>query len=55
MNASVAVAPAPSGACEPRLVVLDDSDCGPCTATAKRLRRWDRAGRLEGPACDVPR
>ena len=36
---------APSG--EPRLVVLYDRDCGLCTATAKRLRRWDRHGRLE--------
>ncbi len=31
----------------PRLVVLFDRDCGLCTATARRLRRWDRAGRLE--------
>jgi predicted DCC family thiol-disulfide oxidoreductase YuxK len=30
-----------------RLVVLYDRDCGLCTATAKRLRRWDRDGRLE--------
>ncbi|HET7029100.1 MAG TPA: DUF393 domain-containing protein [Candidatus Limnocylindrales bacterium] len=30
-----------------RLVVLYDRDCGLCTATARRLRRWDRAGRLE--------
>ena len=29
------------------LVVLYDRDCGLCTATAQRLRRWDRAGRLE--------
>jgi predicted DCC family thiol-disulfide oxidoreductase YuxK len=29
-----------------RLVVLYDRDCGLCTATAGRLRRWDRAGRL---------
>jgi predicted DCC family thiol-disulfide oxidoreductase YuxK len=46
MNASVSVAPAPSAASEPRLIVLYDRDCGLCTATAKRLRRWDRAGRL---------
>jgi predicted DCC family thiol-disulfide oxidoreductase YuxK len=31
----------------PRLVVLYDRDCGLCTATARRLRRWDRHGRLE--------
>lgn len=30
-----------------RLVVLYDRDCGLCTATAVRLRRWDRSGRLE--------
>src|SRR4051794_23879747 len=30
-----------------RLVVLYDRDCGLCTATARRLRRWDRHGRLE--------
>ena len=30
-----------------RLVVLYDRDCGLCTATARRLRRWDRTGRLE--------
>lgn len=32
---------------EPRLVVLYDRDCSLCTATARRLRRWDRHGRLE--------
>ena len=32
---------------KPRLVVMYDRDCGLCTATAKRLRRWDRHGRLE--------
>ena len=32
---------------DPRLVVLYDRDCGLCTATARRLRRWDRFGRLE--------
>ena len=31
----------------PRLVVMYDRDCGLCTATALRLRRWDRHGRLE--------
>jgi predicted DCC family thiol-disulfide oxidoreductase YuxK len=31
----------------PRLVVMFDRDCGLCTATARRLRRWDRHGRLE--------
>ena len=30
----------------PRLVVLYDRDCGLCTATARRLRRWDRHGHL---------
>ena len=30
-----------------RLLVLFDGDCGICTATAARLDRWDRAGRLE--------
>ncbi|MBI2777090.1 MAG: DUF393 domain-containing protein [Chloroflexi bacterium] len=31
----------------PRLLVLFDADCGICTLTARQLRRWDRAGRLE--------
>jgi len=30
-----------------RLVVLYDRDCGICTATARRLRRWDRRHRLD--------
>lgn len=30
-----------------RLLVLYDRDCGICGATADRLRRWDREGRLE--------
>jgi predicted DCC family thiol-disulfide oxidoreductase YuxK len=30
-----------------RLVVMYDVDCGLCQATARRLRRWDRDGRLE--------
>lgn len=30
-----------------RLLVLYDRDCGICTASAVRLRRWDRSGRLE--------
>lgn len=30
-----------------RLIVLYDADCGVCTFTADRLRRWDRRGRLE--------
>jgi predicted DCC family thiol-disulfide oxidoreductase YuxK len=30
-----------------QLLVLYDADCGICTATADRLRRWDRRGRLE--------
>ncbi|MBA3876866.1 MAG: hypothetical protein C0498_08005 [Anaerolinea sp.] len=30
-----------------RLLVLYDRDCGICVATAARLRRWDREGRLE--------
>ena len=30
-----------------RLVVMYDRDCGLCKATARRLRRWDRHGRLE--------
>ena len=30
-----------------RLVVMYDRDCGICQATARRLRRWDRLGRLE--------
>lgn len=30
-----------------RLLVLYDRDCGICLATAARLRRWDRDGRLE--------
>ncbi|TAK01593.1 MAG: DUF393 domain-containing protein [Chloroflexota bacterium] len=29
------------------LLVLYDADCGICTATANRLRRWDRRGSLE--------
>jgi predicted DCC family thiol-disulfide oxidoreductase YuxK len=36
-----------AGAVPGRLVVLYDRDCGLCTATARRLRRWDRAGRIE--------
>jgi predicted DCC family thiol-disulfide oxidoreductase YuxK len=32
---------------EDRLAVLYDRDCGLCTATARRLQRWDRAGRLD--------
>ena len=49
MSAPSVVAPvAASAATSPgRLVVLYDRDCGICTATAKQLRRWDRAGRLE--------
>ena len=42
-----APAVAPLRATAARLVVLYDRDCGLCTATARRLRRWDRAGRLE--------
>ena len=30
-----------------RLVVLYDRDCGVCALSARRLRRWDRAGRLD--------
>jgi len=30
-----------------RLLVLFDRDCGICAATAARVRRWDRRGRLE--------
>ncbi|HEX5589317.1 MAG TPA: DUF393 domain-containing protein [Candidatus Limnocylindrales bacterium] len=30
-----------------RLLVLFDRDCGICAATARRLHRWDRDGRLE--------
>lgn len=30
-----------------RLLVLFDRDCGICAASAARLRRWDREGRLE--------
>lgn len=41
------------------LLVLFDRDCGICTATAERLARWDRAGRLEllalQAAADDPR
>jgi predicted DCC family thiol-disulfide oxidoreductase YuxK len=47
---SAATIPADGRAATPapgRLVVLYDRDCGLCTATARRLRRWDRAGRLE--------
>ena len=48
MSAPEAVAPATRTATGPgRLIVLYDRDCGLCTATARRLRRWDRAGRLE--------
>jgi predicted DCC family thiol-disulfide oxidoreductase YuxK len=35
-----------AGADRGRLAVLYDRDCGLCTATASRLRRWDRHGRL---------
>jgi predicted DCC family thiol-disulfide oxidoreductase YuxK len=38
--------PRPGRDGRPRLVVLYDRDCGLCTATARRLRRWDRHGRL---------
>lgn len=30
-----------------RLVVLYDRNCGVCQLSARQLRRWDRAGRLE--------
>jgi predicted DCC family thiol-disulfide oxidoreductase YuxK len=46
MSVSVSVAPVPVSVPEPGLVVLYDRDCGLCTATARRLRRWDRAHRL---------
>ena len=36
-----------AAAAGPRLVVLYDRDCGVCAFSARRLRRWDRAGRLE--------
>ncbi len=39
--------PTGAAASGPHLVVLYDRDCGLCTATAKRLRRWDRSGRIE--------
>ena len=46
--APIAGSPAASSApSEGRLAVLYDRDCGLCTATARRLRRWDRAGRLK--------
>jgi predicted DCC family thiol-disulfide oxidoreductase YuxK len=35
------------GATSGRLLVLFDRDCGLCTATANRLRRWDRRAALE--------
>ncbi len=48
---SAAVLPAPEAAVGAsragRLVVMFDRDCGLCLATARRLRRWDRHGRLE--------
>jgi predicted DCC family thiol-disulfide oxidoreductase YuxK len=36
-----------AGGAQDRLVVMFDRDCGLCQATARRLRRWDRRGRLE--------
>jgi len=43
------IAPVASTATVPadRLAVLYDRDCRLCTATARRLRRWDREGRLD--------
>ncbi len=38
--------PAP-GASEHRLVVLYDADCAFCTASVRRLGRWDRAGKFD--------
>jgi predicted DCC family thiol-disulfide oxidoreductase YuxK len=35
------------GDAQDRLVVMFDRDCGLCQATARRLRQWDRHGRLE--------
>jgi predicted DCC family thiol-disulfide oxidoreductase YuxK len=46
--AAVAVDPgAAAGGAPDRLVVMFDRDCGLCQATARRLRQWDRHGRLE--------
>ena len=42
-----AAATPPASPGRPRLVVMYDRDCGLCTATARRLRRWDRHRRLE--------
>lgn len=41
-------AQAAPGAAEPhRLVVLYDADCAFCTASVRRLGRWDREGRFD--------
>lgn len=49
MTAGVELAPpvAPAAPRPGRLVVLFDRDCALCQATARRLHRWDRLGRLE--------
>jgi len=44
---SVEVRPPDESAAADRLVVLYDRDCGVCAISARRLRRWDRAGRLD--------
>lgn len=48
MKAVAAIAADGAGRSRPaRLVVMFDRDCGLCQATARKLRRWDRLGRLE--------
>lgn len=47
MSGTTAVAQRVVGAESGRLLVLFDRDCGLCTATANRLRRWDRDSQLE--------
>ena len=43
----VEVQPPDGSAAADRLVILYDRDCGVCALSARRLRRWDRAGRLD--------
>jgi predicted DCC family thiol-disulfide oxidoreductase YuxK len=45
--ADIAAAAVVAGGARDRLVVMFDRDCGLCQATARRLRQWDRHGRLE--------
>jgi predicted DCC family thiol-disulfide oxidoreductase YuxK len=45
--AGAQVRPLGGAAAHHRLVVLYDRDCGVCAFSARRIRRWDRDGRLD--------